>query len=133
MATTDPEPDVTPEHRPPQSAVDRTPQVERYLQGLVAGDGPRVAAMFVPEGTIDDFRGGHRAGRASVAEFISARRDLIVEAPLNLIQTGDRVNVYGRVVYADGEVAQVRWVFHFNGELIRHVCNSRVEWLHGVT
>jgi hypothetical protein len=123
---------VTTEQQP-QTALDRTPHVERYLRGLELGDGPGVAAMFVPDGTIDDFRGGHRSGREAVAEFITGRRDLAVEAPLNLMQSGDRVNVYGRVVYADGEVAQVRWVFHFDGELISHVCNSRVEWLHGVS
>lgn len=104
-----------------------TQTVEKYLEALQNRDGAMARTLFTERGAIDDYRGRHHAGRDEIARFINqvSRRqldllsDVIVEQP--------RATIYGRITYPSGDVAIVRWIFHFEEEMIDHLGNTRIE------
>ncbi len=109
--------------------MERLDLARRYFELVVAGDGEGVAALFTQDGVIDDFAGRHHSGRAEIKAFIDAIEpgSLRMEAPLHWIEEGERLNVYGRVLRpGETEMDDVRWVFHFKGPLVSHLCNSKV-------
>ena len=109
--------------------MDRVEVARRYFELVVAGQGDAVAALFTKDGCIDDYAGGHHPGRSGIKSFIDIIEpgSLRMEAPLHWIEEGERLNVYGRVLRpGETEMDDVRWVFHFKGPLVSHLCNSKV-------
>ena len=101
----------------------------RYFERVVAGDGDGVAALFTEDGTIDDYAGNHHPRRTGIRRFIGAIAPgtLIMDAPLHWFEEADRLNVYGRVLRpGETEFDKVRWVFHFKGDQVSHLNNSKV-------
>ena len=101
----------------------------RYFELVVVGDGDAVASLFTEDGVIDDFAGGHHVGRSGIKAFIDAIEpgSLRMDAPLHEFEEADRLNVYGHVLRpGEAEADDVRWVFHFKGVRVSHLCNSKV-------
>jgi len=101
----------------------------QYFQRVVAADGPAVASLFSEDASIDDYAGGHHQGQAGIEAFIGniEAGSLRMDAPLHWLEEADRLNVYGRVLRpGQDELDDVRWVFHFKGDRISHLCNSKV-------
>jgi hypothetical protein len=105
---------------------------EAYFDALASGRGDQAAGLFCEDGVLDDLIGTQHAGRTQIESFISARPELTLEVPLNVVEVPDRINYYGRIHFGIGTVINVRWIFTFDGEFIRHLCNSQVRVLHGV-
>ncbi len=101
----------------------------RYFERVVVGDGATVASLFTDDGAIDDYAGRHHSGRAAIQAFIDAIDPgmLTFQAPLHHFEEADRLIVYGRVLRpGETELDDVRWVFHFRGESVAHLCNSKI-------
>lgn len=101
----------------------------QYFERVVAADAAGVASLFTENGSLDDYAGGHHPGRAGIEAFIGNIEpgSLRMDAPLHWLEEADRLNVYGRVLRpGEKELDDVRWVFHFKGALISHLCNSKV-------
>ena len=100
-----------------------------YLAAVTAADPQAVCALFAANGVIDDFVGGHHAGHAAIEVFIGTWNpgDVGFSEPAHWIDEGSRLAVYG-YVQRPGEAEQdhVRWVFHFAGDLISHLGNSKI-------
>ncbi len=112
--------------------MERIDAARRYYDRLAAGDGDGAAQLFTEDGVIDDFGGNHHVGHAAIAHFISTSvraGALKLEVPVRSFEEGARLNVYGRATmptHFDGTLI-VRWVFHFRGDRIEYLCNSRVD------
>lgn len=109
--------------------MERLDLARRYFELVVAGDGDGVASLFTEDGVIDDFAGGHHFGRPGIKAFIDAIEpgSLRMDAPLHGFEEADRLNVYGHVLRpGEAELDDVRWVFHFKGSRVSHLCNSKV-------
>ena len=100
---------------------------ERYFTALCSADGDLASSLFAEDGVLDDFRGGHHAGRAEIREFISSRplRTLRMLGPVYV--NGPRLTAYVQRNHEDGSSRTVRFVFTRTGELIQHLCNSVIE------
>lgn len=103
--------------------------VEQYLRALATSDGKLARSLFVEDGVIDDYRGGHRAGGAVIEDFIGSRPPRTIELLSYVIVEGPRLTVYTRMVYVDGRDKTVRFVFTAPGERIEHLCNSDIEFV----
>lgn len=101
--------------------------VERYLEALQNRDGALARTLFTERGAMDDFRGRHHAGRDAIERFINQVSTRKLELLSDVIEEQIRATIYGRNTYPSGDVAIVRWVFHFEGELISHLCNTGIE------
>jgi hypothetical protein len=95
-----------------------------YLRGLQALDGSGVAALFTPDGVLDDGIGGHHSGRAAIQRFIESLRMRISVEEVRVLETPDRVTVFGYLASEQLERSPFRWVFHLRGERIAHLGNS---------
>ena len=102
---------------------------ERYFTALCSADGNLASSLFAEDGVLDDYRGGHHAGREEIREFISTRplRTLRMLGPV--YASGPRLTVYVQRGYEDGSSRTVRFVFTRTGELIQHLCNSLIEFV----
>jgi hypothetical protein len=105
----------------------------RYLAAVAAADRLAVSALFAEEGVIDDFVGGHHAGRREIEAFVNTWRagDVEFSDPVAWIDEGGRITVYGYVQRpGEAERDHVRWVFHIEeraGEsTITHLGNSKI-------
>jgi ketosteroid isomerase-like protein len=103
--------------------------VERYLEALSRQDGAVASSLFTEDGVIDDYRGGHRAGRQVIEEFISSRGKRTIEQLSDVLVEGPRMTVYTRMVYEDGRDKIVRFVFTAPGDRIEHLCNSDIAFV----
>lgn len=103
--------------------------VGRYLNALATADGKLARSLFVEDGVLDDYRGGHRAGGAVIERFIDARPPRTIELLSDVIAEGHRLTVYAQLDYTDGRSALVRFIFTAPDELIVHLCNSRIEFV----
>lgn len=99
----------------------------RYFQALQTRDGKLAASLFTPEGVIDDFRGKHHTGQATIERFIGQVPHMKLEYLSEFIQHGSRITTYGRITYPGVESVLVRWVFSAEGDRIAHLGNSRIE------
>jgi hypothetical protein len=103
--------------------------VVRYLTGMSAGDGPSVVALFVDDGVIDDYLGGHRAGRLDIERFMNNRPHRDIDIVGRILVEGRRVTAYTTMSYADGRSVTVRFVFTMRDGLIEHLCNSSIAFV----
>ncbi|HSW19492.1 MAG TPA: nuclear transport factor 2 family protein [Ramlibacter sp.] len=101
--------------------------VETYLKALHDRNGALARSLFTADGAMDDYRGRHHAGGEAIERFINQVSPRKLERLSDVIVEGRRATVYGRNVYPDGREALVRWIFHFEGELISHLGNTNVE------
>lgn len=95
-----------------------------YLRGLQALDARGVAALFTPDGVLDDGVGGHHAGSAAIARFIESLRMKIRVEEVRVLEAPGRVTVFGYLASESLERSPFRWVFHLQGERIAHLGNS---------
>ena len=102
---------------------------ELYFSALCSADGDLASSLFAEDGVLDDFRGGHHAGREEIRAFISSRprRTLRMLGPVYV--NGPRLTVYVQRNHEDGSSRTVRFVFTRTGELIQHLCNSAIEFV----
>lgn len=101
----------------------------RYLEAVTEADPKAVSALFPEDGVIDDFLGGHHLGRAKIEAFIStwSAGEVGFSEPVQWIEEGDRLALYGHVQRpGEPERDDVRWVFHFRGDQIAHLGNSKI-------
>lgn len=98
----------------------------RYFDALEAGAGVAAAGLFTPDGVLDDLLGGHHQGQSQIRDFINERPSLQVQEPLRVLASGDRLNVYGALLFDPHPGFAVRWIFAFEGDAIRHLSISRV-------
>ena len=101
-----------------------------YLAALRSADAEAATALFLEDGAIDDFVGGHRVGRRGIEELFRQVKatPVFVSEPEHWIEEGNRLAVYGYLGLADGETRdRVRWIFHFEGARISHLGNTRVD------
>jgi ketosteroid isomerase-like protein len=104
--------------------------VRRYLTAMQAADGTRAAALFTPDGVLDDYRGGHRVGRDVIREYLNARPFRTIDFLTDVIAEGPRMTAYAEMNYDDGRGRRlVRFVFTVDGGAIAHLCNSSVEFV----
>jgi hypothetical protein len=109
--------------------VKNTLLVDEYFDALRRGDGDKAAALFVPDGIIDDLRGGHHHGREEIRDFINNRPPLKADTSVKRREENDQTCVYGYIYYGSGEVAATRWLFLGNELGLTHLCNSRLQSL----
>lgn len=95
-----------------------------YLRGLQALDSRGVAALFTPDGVLDDGIGGHHAGTEAIARFIDSLRMNITVEEIRVLEAAGRVTVFGYLASEQLQRSPFRWVFHLRGELIAHLGNS---------
>lgn len=103
--------------------------VSRYLEAMSAANGDAASALFAEDGVIDDYRGGHRAGREVIREFINGRPPRTIEFLSDVIEQGPRLTVYTQMHYEDGRSKTVRFIFTVHGDLIEHLINSDIEFV----
>ena len=103
--------------------------VHSYFRALSTADGALARSLFVEDGVIDDYRGGHRAGGDVIEKFIDARPPRTIELLSDVLQEGPRLTVYTKMDYADGRTATVRFLFTAPGDRIEHLCNSKIEFV----
>ena len=101
--------------------------IDRYFEALSTHNGSLAASLFSEDGAIDDFRGRHHAGRDSVQAFIGQVPQLELEFLSDFISEVDQVTVYGNIRYPGKDPVLIRWIFTASGDLIGHLCNSRIE------
>jgi SnoaL-like domain len=101
----------------------------RYLTAMATANGAAASALFTENGILDDYRGGHRAGRHVIKEFIDARGPRTVDLLSEVLQHGNRLTVYTHMDYADGRVKTVRFTFSIVDGHIEHLCNSDIEFV----
>ena len=104
-----------------------------YLAAVAAADPASVSALFTKDGVIDDFVGGHHAGRDEIEAFVGTWRagDVEFSDPVAWIDEGGRIAVYGHVQRpGEPERDHVRWVFHIETRAgksaITHLGNSKI-------
>ena len=100
-----------------------------YLAAVAAADPKAVSALFAEDGVLDDFVGGHHAGREGIEAFVGTWRAGEVEfsPPVRWLDEGDRLTVYGHVQRpGESDSDHVRWVFHFREQQIAHLGNSKI-------
>ena len=100
-----------------------------YLAAVAAADPEAVSSLFVEDGVLDDFVGGHHVGREGIEAFVGTWKTGQVgfSEPVRWLEEGDRLTVYGQVQRpGEPERDQVRWVFHFRGDRITHLGNSKI-------
>jgi len=101
----------------------------RYLAAVAAADPEAVSALFVEDGALDDFVGGHHVGHEGLRAFVGTWKagEVGFSEPVHWIEEGDRLTVYGHVERpGEPERDDVRWVFHFRGDRISHLGNSKI-------
>lgn len=104
--------------------------IDRYFTALCSTDGALAASLFAPDGVIDDFRGGHRAGRAVIEEFIGSRPPRTLRLLGRPYVHGPRITVYTEMGgFPNGETRLVRFVFTASETQIQHLCNTIVEFV----
>ncbi|MEV6639574.1 nuclear transport factor 2 family protein [Amycolatopsis sp. NPDC051371] len=103
--------------------------VHHYLEAMCSANGARAAALFTEDGVLDDYRGGHRAGRDVIRKFIDARPPRTLDFLSDVIRRGPRLTVYTHMNYEDGRSKTVRFIFTAPGDLIEHLCNSEIEFV----
>jgi len=109
--------------------VKRIDLAKRYLAAVAAADPKSVSALFVEDGVIDDFVGGHHVGHSEIEAFVGtwSAGDVGFSDPVDWIEEGERLAVYGTVQRpGEPERDHVRWVFHFEGDVITHLGNSKI-------
>ena len=101
----------------------------RYLAAAAAADPQGVSGLFLSDGVIDDFVGGHHAGRERIEAFVRTWKagEVGFSEPVRWLDEGDRLTLYGHVQRpGEPERDRVRWVFHFRGDRIAHLGNSKI-------
>jgi ketosteroid isomerase-like protein len=101
----------------------------RYLAAVAAADPQAVSGLFLADGVLDDFVGGHHAGRERIEAFVRTWKagEVGFSEPVRCLDEGDRLTLYGHVQRpGEPERDRVRWVFHFRGDRIAHLGNSRI-------
>ncbi len=113
--------------------MEKIDRAKLYLGAVTAADPGAVSALFTQDGVIDDFVGGHHAGREAIEVFVGtwSAGDVGFSDPVSWIEEGDRLAVYGYVQRpGEAERDSVRWVFHFEASdgpgLIAHLGNSKI-------
>lgn len=100
-----------------------------YLEAMSSANGVAVSALFTEDGVIDDYRGGHRAGRDQIRAFMDGRPPRTITLLSDVIAEGPRLTVYTHMDYEDGRSKTVRFIFTAPGDLIEHLCNSDIEFV----
>ncbi len=101
----------------------------RYLAAVAAADPKAVSALFLEDGVLDDFVGGHHAGREGIEAFVRTWSvgEVGFSEPVRWLDEGNRLTVYGHVQRpGEPESDHVRWVFHFRECRIAHLGNSKI-------
>ena len=105
----------------------------RYLEGLRSADSALVSSLFREDGVIDDYTGGHHLGRPGIEAFVRGLQpgQVYISEPEVWLEEGDRLTLWGRIGLVDEESREdVRWIFHFDGDRIAHLGNSRVDFFY---
>jgi SnoaL-like domain len=103
--------------------------VDRYFTALCSANGDLASSLFAEHGVLDDYRGGHRAGREVIREFINARPPRTLRMLGEVQVDGQRLTAYTLMDYADGRSKTVRFIFTTDGRKIEHLCNSDIEFV----
>lgn len=101
----------------------------RYLAAVTAADPAAVSALFLEDGVLDDFVGGHHQGREEIEAFVRtwSAGQVGFSPPVRWFDEENRLTVYGYVQRpGEPDSDHVRWVFHFREFLIAHLGNSRI-------
>lgn len=102
---------------------------DQYFTALSSADGELASSLFAEHGVIDDYRGGHRAGRDAICDFIGTRPRLTLTLLSTVYANGPRLTVYGSLRHENASPRTVRFVFTAPGDQIEHLCNSVIEFV----
>lgn len=106
--------------------MDQRELVGAYFDCLQRGDGPGAAALFCPDGVLDDGNGGHHDGPDQIIAFIGSLAAGVTVEQVRVIERPARVTVFGRVGSAELSMSTFRWIFHLRDGRIAHLGNSFV-------
>ena len=113
----------------PSSTDEAEEVVRRYLVAMGTGDAATVRSLFLDDGVIDDFKGGHRVGGEDIERFMTQRPHRVIDLVGQVLSEGRRFTAYTRMTFDDGRSMLVRFIFTMSGDLIEHLCNSSVEFV----